>query len=50
MTEAQESFEAIMRVNGKNNFTKSESGRYIDSAMQTRWRYFLMGWELRGIK
>jgi len=50
MTEAQKTFEAVMRSNGKTDFKKSDKGRYLDSAMQTRWRYFQMGWELRGAR
>jgi hypothetical protein len=50
MNEAQKTFEAFMRSNGKTDFTKNEKGRYADAAMQTRWRYFQMGWELRGAR
>lgn len=50
MTEARKSFEAIMRSSGKTNFEKTKTDRYVDSALQTRWRYFHMGWELRGAK
>lgn len=50
MSEAQKTFEAFMRSNGKKDFTKSDKGRYKDEAMQTRWRYFNMGWELRGAR
>jgi len=50
MNEAQRTFEAFMRSNGKKDFAKSARGRYMDAAMQTRWRYFQMGWELRGAR
>lgn len=50
MNEAQRTFEAFMRSNGKTDFKKTPKGRYVDAAMQTRWRYFQMGWELRGAK
>jgi len=50
MTEAQKAFEAIMRSNGKTNFAKTKTYKYVDAALQTRWRYFHMGWELRGAK
>jgi hypothetical protein len=48
MTQAQKTFEAIMVTNGHNDFTKTKNGRYAVSTLQTRWRYFLLGWELRG--
>jgi hypothetical protein len=48
MTQAQKTFEAIMVTSGHRNFTKSETGRYLVPALQTRWKYFLLGWELRG--
>jgi hypothetical protein len=50
MNEAKKSFEAIMRSNGKTNFSMTNTGKYVDAALQTRWRYFLMGWELRGAR
>jgi len=50
MSEAQKTFEAFMRSNNKTDFSKNEKGRYADAAMQTRWRYFQMGWELRGAR
>lgn len=50
MSEAQRTFEAFMRSNNKTDFSKNEKGRYADAAMQTRWRYFQMGWELRGAR
>jgi hypothetical protein len=50
MNEAKKSFEAVMRSNGKTNFSMTNTGKYVDAALQTRWRYFLMGWELRGAR
>jgi hypothetical protein len=50
MNEAKKSFEAIMRSNGKTNFAMTKTDKYADAALQTRWRYFLMGWELRGAR
>jgi len=50
MNEAQRTFEAFMRSNGKTDFKETEKRRYMDSAMHTRWRYFQMGWELRGAR
>lgn len=41
-------FEAIMRSNGHTDFSLTSSGRYRLGAMQTRWKYFLLGWEMRG--
>lgn len=41
-------FEAIMRSNGHTNFAKLASGRYKVPSLQTRWKYFQLGWEMRG--
>jgi len=49
MTNAYKTFEAVMAANGHTDFTKSEAGRYLVPALQTRWKYFLLGWELRGV-
>jgi hypothetical protein len=49
MTEAHKTFEAVMSSNGYTDFSKSETGRYVVPALQTRWKYFLLGWELRGV-
>jgi len=48
MTQAQKTFESIMMANGHNDFTKAKNGRYAVPSLQTRWKYFLLGWELRG--
>jgi hypothetical protein len=50
MKEAQTVFEAIMRSNGHKDFKKSKTGLYLVPGLQTRWKYFLLGWEMRGVK
>jgi hypothetical protein len=50
MTQAQREFEAVMRAAGHINFTKTHTGKYAVPSLQTRWKYFLLGWELRGTK
>lgn len=46
MTQAQKVFEAIMRVKGHTDFTKSATGKYANGGLQTRWIHFRMGWEM----
>ena len=41
-------FEAIMRSKGHADFTRDKHDRYNNANMQTRWNYFLLGWEMRG--
>lgn len=41
-------FEAIMRSKGQTDFDTDKHGRYTRPNMQTRWNYFLLGWEMRG--
>lgn len=48
MTKAQQVFEALMRSKGQTSFEMRKS-RYTTPAMQVRWTYFQMGWELRGV-
>lgn len=50
MNEAQRVFEAYMRSNGRTEFKKSTKGKYLNTHLQVRWRYFQMGWELRGAR
>jgi hypothetical protein len=50
MNEAQRTFEAYMRSNGKTDFKKNPKGKYVNTLLQVRWRYFQMGWELRGAR
>jgi hypothetical protein len=47
MTKAQQVFEAMMIAKGYTDFDKIND-RYISTSIQTRWIYFLMGWQLRG--
>lgn len=48
MTQAQKVFEAMMVAKGYTDLTQVK-GRYIVPAIQTRWNYFILGWELRGV-
>lgn len=42
-------FYAVMRSRGYTDADfKMEKGRYVNAAMQGRWNYFLLGWEMRG--
>jgi hypothetical protein len=49
MSKAQQVFEALMRSKGHTDFDQSKSGKYITPAMQVRWTYFRMGWEMKGV-
>jgi hypothetical protein len=46
MTKAQQIFEAIQRSKGHTDFSKSPTGKYNVQALQIRWAYFSMGWEM----
>lgn len=46
MTQAQQVFEAIMATKGHSEFAMSAKGKYLVPALQMRWSYFLMGWEM----
>ena len=42
-------FHAVMRSRGyTDDDFKMEKNRYANPAMQSRWNYFLLGWEMRG--
>jgi hypothetical protein len=49
MTQAEKVFEAMMRAKGHTDFSATK-GRYNIPALQTRWNYFLLGWEMRGVQ
>jgi hypothetical protein len=51
MTEAQKVFETLMKANGYSDeeLTRKNQG-YVSNTVQTRWKYFLLGWEMRGMK
>jgi len=49
MIKAQQVFEAMMVARGYSDFTKVKD-RYTNTSIQTRWIYFLMGWQLRGVQ
>jgi hypothetical protein len=46
MIKAQKVFESIMRVKGHSDFAMNATGKYLNGALQTRWIYFRMGWEM----
>lgn len=47
MSRAHQVFEAVMRAKGYEDFSMTK-GRYNNPSVQTRWNYFLLGWEMRG--
>lgn len=51
MIEAQKIFETLMKANGysEEQLTRKTQG-YANTSIQTRWKYFLLGWEMRGMK
>ena len=49
MTHAQRIFEAMMRVKGHTDFTMSDTGKYTNNGLQTRWVYFQMGWSMKEV-
>ena len=49
MSKAQQVFEAMMRAKNYTDFSNTK-GRYNSPALQTRWNYFLLGWEMRGVQ
>jgi len=46
MNKAQQVFEALMRSKGHTDFNMNATGKYSVPALQMRWSYFLMGWEM----
>ena len=48
MSKARKLFEAVMRGQGykDSDLVSDASGRYTKPSVQTRWRYFLSGWEM----
>lgn len=49
MTHCQKVFEAIMRTKGHEDFEMNAKGRYLVPALQTRWSYFQLGWEMKEV-
>ena len=45
----REVFEALMRTKGQTDFSRTHTGRYVAPNLQTRWSYFQLGWEMRGV-
>ena len=48
MSKAQQVFEAIMRASGDRDFSRNSKGNYNNVNVQTKWKYFQLGWEMRG--
>lgn len=46
MSKAQQVFEAIMATKGHSEFAMSAKGKYLVPALQMRWVYFQLGWEM----
>jgi hypothetical protein len=46
MSKAQRMFESIMRTKGHSEFIMTETNKYVNGALQTRWLYFQLGWEM----
>lgn len=46
MSKSQQMFEAIMATKGHNDFTMNARGKYLVPALQMRWSYFQLGWEM----
>lgn len=43
-------FEAMMRGQGHTDFARRPGGNYANGGIQTRWKYFQLGWEMRGVE
>ena len=51
MNEAQKVFETLMRANGYSEAELKHKGQgYANSNIQTRWKYFYLGWGMRTMK
>lgn len=50
MEQAMKVFETMMKANGYSEecLVKKEN-RYINPGVHTRWKYFRMGWEMKGL-
>jgi hypothetical protein len=46
MNQAQKVFEAIQRSKGHTDFAMGSNGKYNSPALQVRWNYFQLGWEM----
>jgi hypothetical protein len=49
MSKAQQVFEALMRSKGHTDFNMNATGKYSAPALQMRWSYFQLGWEMKGV-
>jgi hypothetical protein len=49
MSKAQSVFEALMRSKGHTDFNMNATGKYSVPALQMRWSYFLMGWNMKEV-
>lgn len=48
MNEAREAFETLLVSKGKP-VPQWRDGKYESANVQTYWRWFVMGWQLRGL-
>lgn len=50
MEQARKVFETMMKANGySEEFLIKKNDRYTNPVVQTRWKYFRMGWEMKGL-
>ena len=45
MTKARQVFESLMQSKGKHVYWDGK--KYTTANIQTKWRYFLMGWNMK---
>jgi len=49
MSKAQQVFEALMRSKGHTDCNMNATGKYSVPALQMRWVYFQMGWNMKEV-
>jgi hypothetical protein len=49
MSQAQVIFEAIMRGKGHTDFNMNSNNKYSVPALQMRWSYFQLGWNMKEV-
>jgi hypothetical protein len=49
MTLCQKVFESIMRTKGHTDFTMTDTNKYNNTNLQTRWVYFQLGWSMKEV-
>jgi len=50
MKDPRKTFETLMKAKGYEDLSRNEKGNYVLPSIQTRWKYFLLGWEMRGLE